>query len=129
MSAIRNLLAGQRDLNAVRAALVPFENFHRYPSATNRAAWDNLPAATRTRFLADGENQLSAPWEPLLASVLLDYPRHGNRETYQQPYSRRRGRLQEPLLNADAPSLSPECSTDPIWHSSSSRIVNTEKVR
>ena len=98
MSAIRNLLAGQRDLNAVRAALVPFENFHRYPSATKRAAWDNLPAATRTRFLADGENQLSAPWEPLLASVLLDYPRHGNRETYQQPYSRRRGRLQELAL-------------------------------
>jgi hypothetical protein len=96
----RNLLTGNRDLAAVRHALAGFDPTaqRRYPSAADRDAWKNLPSESRQRLLADGEKRLTEKWEPLLASVLLDYPRHGNRETYQKPLFNRRSHLQELAL-------------------------------
>lgn len=96
----RNLLAGQHDLDSVRDALADFDpaTHRRYPAASDRDAWDNIPKESRTRFLADGERRLTESWEILLASTLLDYPRHGNRTSYQVPYFERRNRLQELAL-------------------------------
>ncbi len=94
----RNLLSGQYDLDSVRHALANLDSWRRYPQASDRKAWDNIPEKLSTRFLADGEQRLTESWELLRATTLLDYPRHGNRTSYQEPYFQRRGRLHELVL-------------------------------
>ncbi len=94
----RNLLSGPHDLASVRDALGNLDSWRRYPQATDRKAWDNIPDDLRTRYLADGEKRLGEDWEILLATTLLDYPRHGNRTSYQIPYFERRNRLHELAL-------------------------------
>ena len=93
-----NLLSGQYDLDSVRDALSNLDSWRRYPQASDREAWNNIPEKLRTRYLADGEKRLTESWEVLLASTLLDYPRHGNRTSYQDPSFQRRGRLTELAL-------------------------------
>ena len=94
----RNLLADQYDLDSVREALANLDSWRRYPEASDRDAWDHIPEKFRIRFLANGEKRLGETWEHLFATTLLDYPRHGNRTSYQDSYFQRRGRLHELVL-------------------------------
>jgi len=94
----RNLLSAQHDLDSVRDALANLNSWRRYPKASDREAWKTIPEKLRTRFLADGEERLTESWELLRASTLLDFPRHGNRTSYQDPSFQRRGRLHDLAL-------------------------------
>ncbi len=113
----RNLLSGTYDLDRVREAFKNHDTWRRYPSASDRGAWEQLPGDVRTRLLADGEKRLTESWEPFLASVLLDYPRHGNRTSYQQPLAIRRNRLQELALAecVEGKGRFLDAITDGIW--------------
>lgn len=115
----RNLLSGTRDLDHVRDALANFDpaSQRRFPAASDRVAWDSVPIKIRQRYLSDGERYLGQAWEILLASVLLDFPRHGNRVTYQDPMFRRRNRLQELVLAecVEGQGRFLDAITDGIW--------------
>jgi hypothetical protein len=78
--------------------LTPRQRFHPFPTISERAAWEDLPADARAALLAAGEKQLSTPWEILPASLFLEYRRTGNRSHYQEAYDRRRQKLQDLVI-------------------------------
>ncbi|MFM1851077.1 MAG: hypothetical protein RIS54_761 [Verrucomicrobiota bacterium] len=92
------LLAERHDLAAVRVRLLPTANWRRYPAARDRAAWEQIPAATRAALIATGEERAAEDWEHLKATLILDYARKGDRRSYQDPHFRRRTRLHDLVL-------------------------------
>lgn len=87
------LLNCRYDGTALRGVLLERAAFRPYPSASDRADWEKLPAALRAEIIAAGERELGQPWEILRASVLLGYVRTGNRSDYEAPHALRRSRL------------------------------------
>jgi len=69
-----------------------------FPSATNREAWNALPAAERGRMIAAGEAALGADWPQLTAALMLGYVRTGDRNGYQTPHFARRKALERLVL-------------------------------
>jgi Heparinase II/III-like protein len=64
-----------------------------YPTATERPAWEALPADLRGRLIAKGEAALEFEWKPLLATRFLEYARIGNRSYYEDENFGRRNKL------------------------------------
>lgn len=91
-------LAERHDLNAVSAQLLPAAAWRRYPPVNDRAAWGKIPEATRRELIARGEERAAEDWEHLKATLILDYVRHGDRRSYQDPSFRRRTRLHDIVL-------------------------------
>ena len=52
----RSLLTRAMDGTTLRPLVVPAADFHPQPTIADRAAWDHLPPAIRTAFIAAGEN-------------------------------------------------------------------------
>ena len=73
--------------------LVTQSDWKPYPTATNRAAWDGLPARLRDSLIANGDVALQVAWEPLLATRFLEYARIGNRSEYERENFGRRNKL------------------------------------
>jgi hypothetical protein len=90
----RNLLATAWTPEKIAAVLPALDQFHPYPTAAERAAWEGLPADARGKLVAEGEAQLKAPWEVLPASLFLEYKRIGNRSHYEGVRNRRREKLE-----------------------------------
>jgi hypothetical protein len=90
----RNLLAGPRSLEWVQSHLVAADTFHPYPSADDRAAWTGLPEKIRDSYVALGVEELNAKWEPLTATLLMEFTRTGNRSHFSAAARQRRRALQ-----------------------------------
>jgi hypothetical protein len=73
-------------------------NFHPFPTAKERPAWDQIPADARAALIATGERQLKAPWDQLPASFALEFARNGNRSHYEGLRTRRRNKLQDLVI-------------------------------
>ena len=73
--------------------LVRKADWHPFPTAQERAAWDALPEAVRQHQLMRGEVALGFEWPSLLAERFLDFPRNGNRSRYQDVHFERRGKV------------------------------------
>lgn len=79
--------------NPDHLTIVSQADYTPYPRATDRAAWDSLPADLRAALIAWGETALQTPWEPLLAARFLEYARVGNRSEYERENFGRRNKL------------------------------------
>jgi hypothetical protein len=91
----RTTLASLCPPDVLANALVPREMFHPFPTAAERAPWENLPADARTALLKEGEDQLKTAWEVLPATQFLEYRRTGNRSHYEAIRDARRKKLQD----------------------------------
>jgi hypothetical protein len=73
--------------------LVSQSDWKPYPTAADRLAWEELPAAIRTTLIANGEAAHQLEWTPLLATRFLEYARIGNRSEYERENFGRRNKL------------------------------------
>jgi hypothetical protein len=94
----RDLLTTAWPAGKLAEVLAPRERFHPFPTASERAAWEALPADARAALLETGERHLKTPWEVLPATLFLEYRRTGNRSHYQEVYDRRREKLQNLVM-------------------------------
>jgi hypothetical protein len=83
---------------AAMEPLVPAEQWHPFPRIDEREAWEAVPQATRDAVIAEAEKSLGAKWEPLPATLFLEYVRNGNRSHYERPFGERRSRLAQLVL-------------------------------
>jgi hypothetical protein len=80
---IRNLIAKQCSPEALKASLLPIDQYRPYPKIGD-PAWEKLRPETRSAFVARGEKLLGFKYEPLPATLILAYPRVGNRSNYER---------------------------------------------
>lgn len=67
--------------------------WHPYPTVTDRAAWEAVPA-DRARPVVERAGEVSGtPWPALPATLFAEFRRVGDRERYQRPNAERRQRL------------------------------------
>lgn len=99
-TSLRNLLSGPpelhqlgRDIPGIQAALLPHGEWTPFPRVSNRADWEALDPTTRATLIAAGDAIIDEPWAVLPATTFLDYMRHGDRRSYQTPWTERRNRL------------------------------------
>lgn len=77
----------------LRKHLCSRDEFRPFPKATDRGAWEALPAETKSALLAEGEAALGKPWAVLPATEYLGFAREGNRSRYEKIFFGRRSRL------------------------------------
>ncbi len=92
------MLTDSRDVAYVANSLQSRDAWRPFPKSVDREQWLALPDAVRARLIAAGEARLGQRWEPLPASLLLDFVRTGSRETFQKPQAERRQRLVDLVL-------------------------------
>jgi len=68
-------------------------DYHPFPPAKERTAWEELPQRVKDRFLQAGESALAQPIAPLPLSLWLDFIRTGRRTAWEDAYFSRRARL------------------------------------
>ena len=68
-------------------------DYHPFPPAQERAAWEALPQRVKDRFHQTAEAELAKPIEPLPLSLWLDFIRTGRRTPWEDAYFSRRSRL------------------------------------
>lgn len=69
-----------------------------YPSAANRAAWENMPKEYTAGVLHRGEDRLAEDYPMLPMTMYLEFARNGNRSHYEAPYFARRRRLNDLIM-------------------------------
>jgi Heparinase II/III-like protein len=89
----RHLLEKRAAAVDLARALATADDFRPYPRVSDRAAWDAVPQAQRSAFVAEAERQLATEWPVLPASRFLDYVRDGDRGRYEALLFSRRGKL------------------------------------
>ncbi|NCO39025.1 MAG: hypothetical protein GW911_07805 [Armatimonadetes bacterium] len=52
------MLTAAYPLNTLRALLLPWEDWHPFPTAADRQPWEALPAEVRDALIARGEEAL-----------------------------------------------------------------------
>jgi hypothetical protein len=80
------------------AVLLPRAKWNPFPAVSDRAAWQNLQAEARQSLLAAGQRRLGTPWQPLPATLFLEYKRDGNRSNYERARNSRREQLASLVL-------------------------------
>ncbi len=73
--------------------LVPAGQWHPFPKASDRTAWENMPDAIQKIIIQKAEDVAGLEVPVLPASVYLQYKRNGNRSNYQNIWYERRERL------------------------------------
>lgn len=73
--------------------LIPNSDWHPFPVAGERNAWNSLPAPARQAHIARGEKVMKHEWPLLPAALFLEFARNGNRSRYERPYFTRRSIL------------------------------------
>lgn len=68
-------------------------DYHPFPPAGERTAWQALPQRVKARFLQAGEAALAQPIAPLPLSLWRDFLRTGRRTAWEDAYFSRRARL------------------------------------
>ena len=94
----RRLLQRRFTPDLIRSSLLPRGAWRPYPKASDRAGWEALPAETRAALIQRAEKRLGHQWEPLPATLFMEYRRNGNRTRYQQPHFARRTALSDLVL-------------------------------
>ena len=73
--------------------LIPRTEWHPFPKAAERAAWNTLPQQVRRRFINLAEEYSEQDIPNLPAALYLEYKRIGNRSNYQGIWLERRKML------------------------------------
>jgi hypothetical protein len=90
-----NILSGRYTPELLKEVIVPAEDWHPFPTASDHAGWQRIPERVRAAYLRQGEKHLGCDWEIPKASVFLEFVRTGNRTNYQRISNGRRVRLAE----------------------------------
>ncbi len=77
---------------------LPLRSFAPYPSASDRAAWQALPASLKDTLLKNGRDFLHYKYPMLQATDYMDFCRTGNRQRYQERIFDRRIALNHLVL-------------------------------
>ena len=93
----RSFLTGTFSADSVAQIIVSTDEWHPYPRA-GETGWQEVPENVRRAHIEEGEKLLEATWEPLPASVFLEYVRTGNRTNYQNLSFGRREKLAKLVL-------------------------------
>lgn len=80
------------------AALLPAEEWRPFPAAADRSAWERLPEEIPRRLTERGETHLGGVWQPLPATLFLEFRRNGNRSNYERVRNGRREQLASLVL-------------------------------
>src|SRR5882724_8021965 len=95
----RNILATRFDRKWLETHLAPpGHNWVPYPTIEDRAKWDHVSEIIRQASIESAEQVKDKPWEPLTATLALNYWRNGNRADYGGRASERQTRLQKFVL-------------------------------
>jgi hypothetical protein len=78
--------------------LIPRDAWRPFPKAAIREVWNSLPSEVRARLVSDGEAAKAKPWEPIPATMFLEFYRSGSKEPYQGTSFARRDRLASLVL-------------------------------
>lgn len=92
------MLSQRYTLDQLRSLLIPRADWQPYPTSTDRAAWEGLPAQLRQTYIVQGNALLGYEWPALPATLFLQFARNGNRRNYEIPHFERRGRLNELVI-------------------------------
>ena len=94
----RNILTGETSVESLRKVISPLTEFKPFPTASDREAWEALPATLKDHYIKRGERSLEFEWPNLPATVYLEFDRIGNRSNYQSIVNRRRRALVDLVL-------------------------------
>ncbi len=89
----------------LKEILIPQNEWHPYPTVSEREEWDQIPDAIQHKIIEKAESFSELEVPPLPASVYLQFKRNGNRSNYQDLWFERRSRLHY-LVTAESMSLS-----------------------
>ncbi len=82
--------------NGIKNKILNFYEYHPFPQATEREAWENLPDGKE--LIGNAEKYLNFEWQSLLATDFMAFYRKGKRITYEKPYFERRRALYNLVL-------------------------------
>jgi len=91
----RHLIASRLTEAKLASLLVPHSEWKPFPTLSDRAGWEALPAETRRALVEEGARQLKGEWRTLPATLFLEYARVGNRSRYESARNARRSRLRD----------------------------------
>lgn len=74
------------------------QDFLPFPPASDRNAYDHLPAELRERLIAEGEACSDCPYPPIYATDFMAFKRTGNRVNFENLYFKRRYNLNSLVL-------------------------------
>lgn len=82
---IRNILQEQH--------MISREQFQLFPSAGDRAYWEDVPVEVRTQLIEQGETYMHYEWPIISASMMLAFARTGSLDLCDETYLKRRTAL------------------------------------
>src|SRR6202046_1535698 len=94
----KDLFASTFTPEMLSRTLISAKDWHPYPKAAEREAWQQVPKEFADALIARAEKATGAPWEALPAAVFLEYKRNGNRSHFERYYFTRRTRLLDLVL-------------------------------
>ncbi len=93
-----DLLSTTYTESLLETKLAAYGAWHPYPTWSERAPWEAVPADLRAAIVARAETDQQAGWKALLATRFLDFKRDGNRSRYEAENFGRRAMLQRLVL-------------------------------
>lgn len=94
----KDLFASTFTLEMLSRTLISAKNWHPYPKAAEREAWQQVPKEFADALIARAEKAMGAPWETFPATIFMEYKTKGNRSHFESYYFRRRVRLTDLVL-------------------------------
>jgi Heparinase II/III-like protein len=89
----RNLLTGKFQEKDITSSLLPRAKWHPFPAIDEREKWNAVPKGLRQACIQNAERYLKTGWEPLPATLFLEFVRTGNRSHYEHELFARRQKL------------------------------------
>lgn len=94
----KNLFCSTFTPKLLSKSLLSASEWHPYPTASEREAWQQVPPQVAEITLARAEKVNGPAWESLPATVFLEYKTNGNRSHFERYYFTRRSRLTDLVL-------------------------------
>jgi hypothetical protein len=94
----KDLLSSTFTPEVLAKSLASTTAWHPFPKASDRAAWQAVPADLADLLVKRAEAVNGTPWESLTAAVMLEFKRTGDRTHHGTIYKRRRDRLNDLVL-------------------------------
>jgi hypothetical protein len=94
----KDLFASTFTPEMLSRTLISAKDWHPYPKAAEREAWQQVPKEFADALIARAEKAKGAPWESFPAMIFMEYKTNGNRSHFESYYFRRRVRLTDLVL-------------------------------
>ncbi|WP_018630680.1 heparinase II/III family protein [Niabella aurantiaca] len=83
----RDLLQKQANVQQIRTALLPREQWIPYPAYKDRAGWNRMTGSYKHAFIERGNAALTYQWKVVKATDYLEYSRSGSRVVMEKPFN------------------------------------------